>query len=120
MPASAADLKADSGHEALFTNQTFGEDEEIIGYEGLQIAIVFTKSTLTPLLLHKYNTKQSPANDYVTLLSKEFGAGLHASADAAAGADVCFPHIHCLLDPYALGCSHDALVFVCARTRCVH
>lgn len=77
----------DAGHEPLFSHQTF-EDEEILGYAGLQLDIAMPTDTFVPILLHSYKEKRSPANDYVALLRKEFPAGLAVNQEELSQAVV--------------------------------
>jgi Histone acetyl transferase HAT1 N-terminus len=100
LPASQASVTRDKGHAPLFTNQMF-DDEEILGYSNLKIDIALATDTLVPLLLHSYGSKQSPANDYVAALKKEFPEGLHTSLEDAKAAAVCLPM------PSALCVQHD-------------
>ena len=88
MPQEQKEVNRDKGHAPLFTNQMF-DDEEIIGYSKLQIDIAMTTDAFVPLLLHKYASKQSPANDYIGVLRKEFPAGLHTAVDELTAAQVC-------------------------------
>eukprot|EP00892_Ulva_mutabilis_P001860 jgi/Ulvmu1/11675/UM008_0084.1 len=82
LPASQGDLAEDEGYPPTFTNQIF-EDEEIIGYQGLRIDVCITMDSFVPLLFHKFSSKVSPANDYVSLISKHFTEGLPQTQEEA-------------------------------------
>ena len=82
LPTKQEDLSRDDGYPPGYTNQIF-EDEEIRGYQGLEIDIAITTDTFVPLLMHKYSSKVSPANDYVVLISKHFTEGLPTTREAA-------------------------------------
>lgn len=87
----------EAGHRPFFSNQTF-EDEEIMGYEGLRIDVALPTDTFVPLLFHSFTRKSFPANDYVSLLRKEFPGGLATTLDAFTAASV-RPRPHRLAPP---------------------
>jgi hypothetical protein len=87
IPRSQGEIDHEAGHEPLFSHQTF-EDEEILGYVGLQMDIAIPTDTFVPILLHSYKEKCSPSNDYVALLRKEFSAGLAVNYEEFSNATV--------------------------------
>jgi len=82
LPAKQQDVSRDDGYPPAYTNQIF-EDEEIRGYQGLEIDVAITTDTFVPLLMHRFSSKVSPANDYVDLISKHFTEGLPSTREAA-------------------------------------
>lgn len=87
LPTCQESLPESEGYPPTYTNQIF-EDEEIRGYQGLQIDVCITKDSFVPLLLHKFASKVSPANDYVSLISKHFTEGIAQTSDQAVAQHV--------------------------------
>lgn len=87
LPTSQGELAKNEGYPPTYTNQVF-EDEEIIGYQGLQVDVCITMDSFVPLLLHKFLSKASPANDYVSLISNHFTEGLPETREEAVSRHV--------------------------------
>lgn len=85
IPTKHQDLNRETGTEPYFTNQVF-EEEEIQGYQGLEIDIVLDTAEYIPRLFHKHSFKaEKRADDCVSLISTHFTEGLPtAPAECAA------------------------------------
>ena len=71
------------------------EEEEVQGYEGLEIDIVLDTAEFIPRMFHKYTFKVSKrADDCVSLISTHFTEGLPTSPEECAAMHVrslCWP-----------------------------
>ena len=90
IPTEQEDLDRDIGSLPLFTNQVF-EEEEIQGYEGLEIDIVLDTAEFIPRMFHKHTLKVSKhADDCVALISTHFTEGLPTAPEECAAMHVRF------------------------------
>jgi hypothetical protein len=87
VPESQDALDRESGSAPLFTNQVF-EEEEIQGYSGLAIDVVFDTEKFIPRLFHKHTVKAERADDFVSLMSAHFTEGLPTTKEDFAAMHV--------------------------------